>query len=173
MERARNKEGPMARTSANNSDGPLAHSAAAAHFQAAARQDGASKYVPGFLYILVLYIAGKFIFSDPRATLMQWGEYQLSWVEILMLGAAVMAMTEQLRVSHPGIDNTVEAILMAAVAAFQVLLLALGAVGVRSLAIFNSTEFLLLTFISMVQSVVAILINARTLRRTIGVGDHG
>jgi hypothetical protein len=31
----------------------------------------------------------------------------------------------------------------------------------------------MLTFISMAQAIVAILINARTLRRTIGVGDGG
>jgi hypothetical protein len=37
---------------------------------------------------------------------------------------------------------------------------------------FNNTEFLMLTLISLTQSVVAILINARTLRRTIGVGDN-
>ena len=61
---------------------------------------------------------------------------------------------------------------MAGVAAIQVLLFALGAAGVRFLGIFNNTEFLLLTVISMTQAVVAILINARTLRRTIGVGDH-
>ncbi len=55
----------------------------------------------------------------------------------------------------------------------QVLLFALGAAGVRYLGIFNNTEFLMLTLISMTQAIVAILINARTLRRTIGVGDNG
>jgi hypothetical protein len=137
-------------------------------------REGASafKYVPGFLYILVLYVAGKFAFSDPRAILIQWSDYQLTWVEVLLVGAAMVAMAEQLRVSHPGIDNTVEAILMAAVAAVQVLLFALGAAGVQPLGIFNNTEFLLLTLISTTQAVVAILINARTLRRTIGVGDN-
>ena len=118
-------------------------------------------------------MAGRILVDDPRATLLAWGEYQLSWVEILMVGAAMMAMAEQLRVSHPGIDNTIEAILMAAVAAAQVLLFALGAAGVGALGMFNNTEFLLLTVISLAQSVVAILINARTLRRTIGVGDNG
>ena len=103
---------------------------------------------------------------------MQWGEYHLSWVEVLMVGAAMMAMAEQLRVSHAGIDNTIEAILMAAIAGAQVLLFALGAAGVRDLSIFNNTEFLMLTLISMTQAIVAILINARTLRRTIGVGDN-
>jgi hypothetical protein len=90
-----------------------------------------------------------------------------------MVGAAMMAIAEQLRVSHPGIDNTIEAILMVAVATIQVLLFALGAAGVWPLGIFNNTEFLMLTVISAAQSVVAILINARTLRRTIGVGDNG
>ena len=89
-----------------------------------------------------------------------------------MVGAAMMAMAEELRVFYPGVDNTIEAILMGAVAGVQVLLFALGAAGVDPLAIFNNTEFLMLTLISLTQAVVAILINARTLRRTIGVGDN-
>jgi len=161
----------MTRTDARNSDGATASSASAAYLRGT-RRTSPLKYTPGFLYILALFIAGKFIFADPRATLIQWGEYHLSWVEVLMVGAAMMAMAEQLRVSHPGVDNTIEAILMGAVAGVQVLLFALGAAGVRPLAIFNNTEFLMLTLISMTQAVVAILINARTLRRTIGVGDN-
>ncbi len=163
----------MARTSARTSDGALAHTSASAVTVRDFERSSPFKYVPGFMYILVIYIAGKFIFPDPRATLVNLGDYQLSWVEVLLVGAAIMAMAEQLRVSHPGIDNTVEAILMAAIAAIQVLLFALGAAGVGPLAIFNNTEFLLLTLISLTQAVVAILINARTLRRTIGVGDSG
>jgi hypothetical protein len=102
--------------------------------------------------------------------LIQWGEYHLSWVEVLMVGAAMMAMAEQLRVSTPGVDNTIEALLMGAIAGVQVLLFALAASGVKPLSIFNNTEFLTLTVISLTQAVVAVLINARTLRRTIGVG---
>ena len=162
----------MAIAAARNTEGARANAATAAYLRGAERV-GAFKYVPGFVYILLLYIVGKLIFPDPRATLVQWGEYHLSWVEVLMVGAAMMAMAEQLRVSHPGIDNTIEAILMAAVAGVQVLLFALGAADVRNLGIFNNTEFLMLTLISMTQAIVAILINARTLRRTIGVGDSG
>jgi hypothetical protein len=132
--------------------------------------DGLLKHTPGFFYILLLFIAGRFVFDDPRATLVQWGKYHLSWVEILMIAAAMMAMAEQLKVSHPGIDNTIEAILMSAIAGVQVVFLALGAAGVTSFAIFNNTEFLMLSLISITQAVVATLINARTLRRTIGVG---
>jgi hypothetical protein len=162
----------MTRTSARRSDGALASTATAVQVPRALK-DTPIRFIPGFLYILVLYVAGKWIFADPRAVLLHVGEYQLTWVEVLLVGAAMVAMAEQLRVSHPGIDNTIEAILMVGVAATQVLLFALGAAGVRPLAIFNNTEFLMLTLISMTQAVVAILINARTLRRTIGVGDHG
>jgi hypothetical protein len=161
----------MARTDVRSADGPIASSATAAYLRGVPRS-GPLKYTPGFLYILILFIVGKFVFADPRATLVQWGEYHLSWVEVLMVGAAMMAMAEQLRVSHPGVDNTIEAILMGAIAGLQVLLFALGAAGVKPLAIFNNTEFLMLTLISMTQAIVAILINARTLRRTIGVGDN-
>jgi hypothetical protein len=62
--------------------------------------------------------------------------------------------------------------LMGAVAGIQVLAFALGAAGVEPLAIFNNTEFLMLTLISMSEAAVAVLINARTLRRTIGVGGN-
>jgi hypothetical protein len=127
------------------------------------------KTVPGFLYILVLYVIGSFIVPDSRTTWELWGGYQISWDEVLMVAAAMMAIAEQLKVSHPGIDNTIEAILMAAIAAVQVLLFALGAAGVRALGMFNNTEFLLLTLISMTQAVIGVLINARTLRRSIDV----
>jgi hypothetical protein len=162
----------MARTDDRSSDGARASSATAAHLRGTPRANPL-KYIPGFFYVLVFFMIGKLIFTDPRATLVHWGEYHLSWVEVLLVGAAMMAMAEQLRVSHPGIDNTIEAILMGAIAGVQVLLFALGAAGVRPLAIFNNPEFLMLTVISMTQAVVAILINARTLRRTIGVGDNG
>ncbi|MBO0755934.1 MAG: hypothetical protein J2P54_08740 [Bradyrhizobiaceae bacterium] len=161
----------MSKTDGRSADGAIASSATG--YLYGKPRNAPLKYMPGFLYILALFIAGKFIFPDPRATLVQWGEYHLSWVEILMIGAAMMAMAEQLKVSHPGVDNTIEAILMGAVAGIQVLLFALGAAGVKPLAIFNNTEFLMLTLISMTQAIVAILINARTLRRTIGVGGNG
>lgn len=136
------------------------------------RRTGLLGYTPGFLYILLLFIAGRLIFADPRAVLIQWGHFHLSWVEVLMVGAAMMAMAEQLRVSTPGVDNTVDALLMGAIAGVQVLLFALAASGVEALAMFNNTEFLMLTLISLTQAIVAVLINARTLRRTIGVGGN-
>src|SRR5262245_26228381 len=111
-------------------DGTIASPAPASYVRVAPRI-GPLNYIPGFvyiyIYILALFIVGKFIFPDPRAILVEWGEYHLSWVEVLMVAAAMMAMAEQLKVSYPGIDNTIEGILMGAVAGIQVLLFALGA----------------------------------------------
>jgi hypothetical protein len=158
----------MSRIDVRSPGGITASSATPAYVQGAPTT-GPLKYTPGFLYILALFIAGKFIFPDARATVVEWGQYHLSWVEVLMVGAAMMAMAEELRVFYPGVDNTIEAILMGAVAGVQVLLFALGAAGVDPLAIFNNTEFLMLTLISLTLAVVAILINARTLQLRIAV----
>jgi hypothetical protein len=135
-------------------------------------RSGLVKYVPGFLYVVILYVLGTFFFSDPRATFVIWGAYDLSWVEVLLVVAAMVSIAGQMKVSHPGIDNTTEALTMGAMAVVQLILFLLAAANVTALKIFGNTEFLLLTFISMTQAVVAILINARTLRRTIGIGDN-
>ena len=129
------------------------------------------RFVPGFLYLLVVYLIGVIVIPDPRAILVHWGAYELSWVEVLLAAGAMIGMGEQMKVSHPGIDNTIEAILMAGLAGVQIMLLVLGAAGVPAFAIFNRTEFLMLTTVGMTAAVIALLINARTLRRTIGVGD--
>jgi hypothetical protein len=130
------------------------------------------RYIPGFAYVLALYIAGTFLFPDHRASLLEWGGFTVSWAELLLVIAALVALVEQLRVSKPGIDNTVEAIMMAAMAGIQVLLFALAAAGgIPSLGMFKTAEFLLLTVIALAQAVLAILINARSLRRTIDVGS--
>src|SRR5262249_51195242 len=70
----------MSRVDVRSSDGAIASSASAPFVRHAPRT-GPLKYTPGFLYILALFIVGKFIFPDPRATLIEWGQYHLSWVE--------------------------------------------------------------------------------------------
>ena len=126
--------------------------------------------IPGFVYILVLYIVGHIVFTDPRATLFSIGGYQLAWVEVLLVAAAVMAMAEQIKVATPGVNNTTEVLFMGAIAIIQVVLFALAAAKVQSLAIFDNTEFLLLTIINMAQTAVAYQINSATLMRTISSG---
>jgi hypothetical protein len=91
--------------------------------------------IPGFVYILVLYIVGHIFFTDPRATLFSIGGYQLAWVEVLLVAAAVMAMAEQIKVATPGVNNTTEVLFMGAIAIIQVVLFALAAAKVQSLAI--------------------------------------
>jgi hypothetical protein len=129
------------------------------------------RYVPLFIFILIIYLLGMTVISDVRAEV-TLGVYHLSWVEVLLLLAVVLSLAEQMKVSHPGIDNTLEALGMVGMGVLQLILFVLGAAKVSGFGIFNNTEFLELTFISLAAAVVAVLINARTLRRTIGVGDN-
>src|SRR2546423_8245117 len=124
-------------------------------------------YVPGFLYILMLFIVGQIIFLDPRAILFNVGGYRLAWVEVLLVAAAIMAMAEQIKVAMPGVNNTTEVLLMGLMAIVQVVLFALAAAKVQGLEMFDNTEFLLLTVINVAQTAVAYQINAATLVRTI------
>jgi hypothetical protein len=131
------------------------------------KRGGAFSLVPGFFYILIMYIIGTYFFPDPRATLFDFLGYKLSWVEVLMVAAAIMAMAEQIKVARPGVNNTTEVLLMGLIAIIQILLFALGAAKVPALAIFDNTEFLLLTLINLAQTAVAYQINSATLMRTI------
>jgi hypothetical protein len=149
----------------SNADHPEA--VVVARDRAPHKRGGAFSLVPGFFYILILYIIGKYVFADPRATLFDFLGYKLSWVEVLLVAAAIMAMVEQIKVAKPGINNTTEVLLMGLIAIIQVLLFALGAAKVPALAIFDNTEFLLLTLINLAQTAVAYQINSATLMRTI------
>jgi hypothetical protein len=133
---------------------------------------GLFRFIPLFLFIVILFVLGHWTFSDPRHVLFTLGSYSLSWIEVLLLISTVVALVEQMKVSHPGIDNTLEALTMLGMGVVQLVFLVLGAASVAGFKMFNTTEFLELTFISLAAAVVAILINARTLRRTIGVGDN-
>lgn len=125
------------------------------------------RFLPGFVFILILFIAGQLVFADPRATLFDINGYRLAWVEVLMLAAAIVAMAEQLKVAEPGVNNINEALLIGLVAVIQIVLFTLGAAGVNGFSMFANTEFVLLTLINVAQTVVAFQINAATLMRTI------
>lgn len=128
-------------------------------------------WLPGFTYVLLLYVLGIIIFSDPRAVLVSAGTYHLSWLDVLMLGASMMAMFELLRVSKPGVDNTLEAMSMVGLAVVQFGLWILGTQKTTlwgfNFDVFSNTEFLSLLLISATQGVVALMINSRTLKRSI------
>lgn len=125
------------------------------------------RFLPGFVFILILFIAGQLVFADPRATLFDINGYRLAWVEVLMVAAAIVAMAEQLKVAQPGVNNINEALLIGLVAVVQIVLFTLGAAGVAGFSMFANTEFVLLTLINVAQTVVAFQINAATLMRTI------
>ena len=125
------------------------------------------RYIPGFTYVLALFVIGQLVFPDPRATLFDIGGYKLAWVEVLIVVAAIIAMAETIKVAEPGVNNITEVLLMGAVAVVQIVLFALAAAKVPGLEIFANTEFLLLTIINVAQTVVAFQINAATLMRTI------
>src|SRR3972149_3311705 len=131
------------------------------------RRSRALRYLPGFTYVLALFIIGQLIFADPRATLFDIGGYRLAWVEVLMVAPAIAAMAEAIKVAEPGINNIYEVLFMGAMAVLQIVLFALAAAGVEGLKMFSNTEFLLLTIINAAQTVVAFQINAATLMRTI------
>ena len=123
--------------------------------------------IPGFVFIFAAYVIGKVLFLDPRGTLLDLFGYKISWVEILLLGAAIVAMAEQVKVASPGVNNTTEVLLMGAIAIIQLLVFTLAAAKVQALSMFDTTEFLILTLINLAQTAVAYQINSATLMRTI------
>lgn len=153
------------------SDAPYVEPAVVSESDAARRRrPRAFRYIPGFVYILILFVIGQMVFPDPRAIIFEMDGFRLAWVEILILAAAIIAMAEQIKVAEPGINNITEVLLMGAVAVIQIVLFALAAANVPGLEMFRNTEFLTLTFINVAQTVVAFQINAATLMRTIASG---
>jgi hypothetical protein len=130
---------------------------------------GMLRYVPYFSLILILYIIGRMVGFDQGA-LFKGTEYVITWPEFLLILSAVMALAEQMKVSHPGIDNTMEALTQVFMGVLQLVLFVLGVAGVAGFGWFSNTGFMMQTFISLSASIVAVLINARTLRRTMALG---
>ncbi len=122
--------------------------------------------IPLFAYLLVVFVTLQLTVPDMRAILFRIGKYELTPVELLYIFTIIIAMAELLRVSKPGIDNTLEAIFMLLVWIVYLVLFILGATGMLGLGIFSNTEFVVLTVTSLTQVIVAFLINARTLKRT-------
>lgn len=123
--------------------------------------------IPMFAYFLIIYIILEVSVPDVRSIIFSIGGYALTWVEVMYLVATFMAMGELLRVSKPGIDNTKEALWMLGVGIVYLVLFILGATGASAFKIFSNTEFLMIGLLSGCQIVLAFMINARTLKRTI------
>ena len=123
--------------------------------------------MPLLLLALALYVCIELWVPNVRDPIFSVGRYTLTWVELIYLVTFFLAMFELLRVSQPGIDNTVEALLMLGVSGIMLVLFVLGVAGLPACQIFNRMEFLMLLLISAAQVILAFLINARTLKRTI------
>jgi len=132
----------------------------------------ALRYIPYFLVVLVLFIIVKEGGADLQTPFFKDTNFAFSWSEILLILSAVLGLAEQMKVSHPGIDNTLEALTMVGMGVVQLVLFVLGVAKVHHFEIFANVGFVILTIISLTAAIVAVLINARTLRRTIGVGDN-
>lgn len=128
--------------------------------------------MPTFALLLAIYAIINTSVNDVRAIFAAVGSYAFTWVEVLYVLGAIFAMTELLRVSKPGMDNTKEALAMAVVFVVYLILFVLGAVGTPALVMFATSEFLVLVLLNASQVVLAFMINARTLKRTIDTGDH-
>ena len=129
--------------------------------------------MPMFILPVLLYVVVALSVTNVRATFFSIGPYALSWVEVLYLLGFFVAMFELLRVAHPGVDNTGEALRMLFVAVAMLVLFVLGAAGLPVLQIFNNTEFLILLMVSATQVVLAFFINSATLKRSIGMSEEG
>ena len=133
---------------------------------------GVFRYIPYFVLILALYIGGRALGVDAQKTWYAGTNYAFTWAELLLILSAIIALAEQMKVSHPGIDNTFEALAMIGMGVLQLVLFVLGAAKVGGFDMFANAGFVILTIISLAAAIVAVVINARTLRRTIGGGDN-
>jgi hypothetical protein len=127
------------------------------------------RYIPYFLFILILYVIVKAMNLDLHTTVGN-GTWAISWGEVFLILCAILALAEQMKVSHPGIDNTAEALTQVGMGVIQLVLFVLGVAQVAGFGIFNDASFLVQTLISLSASIVAVMINARTLRRTMALG---
>lgn len=127
---------------------------------------------PMFFYMLVIFVIVELSVTNMREVFVSTGLFELTWVEVIILMGACMGMFEILRVSHPGVDNTVQALFMAFVwVVYLILLLLSVATRAPMLSIFGNTEFAMLMLLSLFQVILAFMVNARTLKRTIDYGS--
>ncbi|MBU6321707.1 MAG: hypothetical protein KGI78_04155 [Patescibacteria group bacterium] len=131
-----------------------------------------ARHMPFFIYVLAVFIGVKLLVPNVRAPVFVGIRYSATYVECLYVLGAIAGMAELLRVSKPGVDQTNEALAMIFTSVGYFALFLLSLTGYPLLQIFRDTEFLVLLAMSAGQSVLAVKINARTLKRTIDTGVH-
>ncbi len=129
-------------------------------------------YLPMMTVALVFFVILKQYNVDVRSTILSVMGFELSWVEVILFFAMIVTFTELLKVSHPGADETWEAIILLFNGVFYLLLFALGISNEWQM--FANTEFFQLTTLCMLQGIVGLMLNARTLKRSfISGGGEG
>ncbi len=123
---------------------------------------------PLIFYMLVAYIIIELAVPDVRAIFINAGPFKFTWVEFIYLAASLITLLEIQRISKPGIDNTKETFAMLAVwIVYLVLFIISFTTGFQFLEIFNTTEFSMLVILFLGQYGLCVLVNARTLKKTI------
>lgn len=125
------------------------------------------KVTPLIFYVLIAYIIIEVAVPDVRAIFINAGPFKFTWVEFIYLVASLTPLFEIQRISKPGIDNTKENFGILAVWILYLVLFILSLTGVPFLSIFSTTEFSMLVILFLGQYAICVLVNARTLKKTI------
>jgi hypothetical protein len=131
------------------------------------RMKSAMRYFPGFVVILIAYAILKSLEIDLREIQFNVSGFAITVVEILYLAAFFVGMIEILKVSYPGESNLYEAIAMGAISVVYIVFFVLGVAKVDGFGMFRSTEFLMLMLMSIILFVIALILNNRTMGKTI------
>ncbi len=126
--------------------------------------------LPVFTFVFLLYVVFILSFKNIRYEY-NVGGFAFVPAEFLLLVAAVVSLLEVLRISHPGEDNTNEAIYMSSIFSFMgavfIIALVVRIMGGQAFGAFLTFEYVSILILSLVQSTIAFKINSRTLKRTI------
>lgn len=127
--------------------------------------------IPLYSYVFAAFVACAYTGVDLRMPYTIADGFVVTGVEALYLFAMGVIVLEFLRVSKPGVDSTPEATYILILSVTLLVLFALAVANVPELSIFRNTEFLVLTVLGLVQSVMAFRLNARTLKRAMEYND--
>ncbi len=132
----------------------------------------AREWTPFTAYLIALYAGLAFFEVDLRREIFSSGTFVASGVDILYPATAALFLTELLRVTHPGVDNSTQCNFMLGTLIVGIILFTLGVAGTPQLALFARTEFAMLLFLAAIQSPIANKLNSRTATRGMSLDSH-
>lgn len=132
----------------------------------------AREWTPFMAYFIVLYVGLAFMEVDLRREVFSLGAFVVTGVDILYPLTGALFLTELLRVTHPGVDNSTQCNFMLGTLIVSVILFTLGVAGIPQLALLVRTEFAMLLFLAAVQLPIANKLNSRTATRGMSLDSH-